>query len=85
MRSSPGAAELFTSQGCSSCPPADALFARLPNDPIGDRMTRPVNPSDRLGWRGAFAREENSSLQRAYTALLLRHGDAGPILAARYL
>ena len=60
--------ELFTSQGCSSCPPADALAAKLATEPNLVVVTRPVTYWDRLGWKDTLAREENTSLQRAYAA-----------------
>lgn len=60
--------ELFTSQGCSSCPPADAIAAELARDPNVLVVTRPVTYWDRLGWKDTLAREENTRLQRAYAA-----------------
>ena len=63
---SPVLVELFTSQGCSSCPPADALAAKLASDPGLVVVTRPVTYWDRLGWKDTLAREENTTLQRAY-------------------
>ena len=65
---SPVAVELFTSQGCSSCPPADSLLARLARHPNVVAITRPVTLWDRLGWRDTLARSENTSLQQAYAA-----------------
>jgi hypothetical protein len=64
----PVAVELFTSQGCSSCPPADALFERLVREPNVIPITRPVTYWDRLGWKDTLAREANTNLQRAYAA-----------------
>ena len=60
--------ELFTSQGCSSCPPADALAAKLAKEPNLVVVTRPVTYWDRLGWKDTLALEENTALQRAYAA-----------------
>lgn len=60
--------ELFTSQGCSSCPPADMLAARLAKDDTLLVITRPVTYWDRLGWRDTLARPKNTQLQRAYAA-----------------
>lgn len=58
--------ELFTSQGCSSCPPADALAAQLARDPDLLVITRPVTYWDRLGWKDTLALEANTRLQRSY-------------------
>lgn len=64
--SGPVVAELFTSQGCSSCPPADAVAARLARDPAVLVISRPVTYWDRLGWKDSLGREENTRLQRLY-------------------
>lgn len=64
----PVVVELFTSQGCSSCPPADVLLAAVAREPGVIAITRPVTYWDRLGWKDTLAREENSDLQRAYAA-----------------
>jgi hypothetical protein len=68
VAATPVAVELFTSQGCSSCPPADALVERLAKEPNTVILTRPVTYWDRLGWKDTLAREENTALQRAYAA-----------------
>ncbi|MBL4558820.1 MAG: DUF1223 domain-containing protein [Rhodobacteraceae bacterium] len=47
--------ELFTSQGCSSCPPADALLRRLAADPDVIAIALHVDYWDYLGWRDPFA------------------------------
>ena len=60
--------ELFTSQGCSSCPPADMLAKRLAKDSALLVISRPVTYWDRLGWKDTLAREDNTRLQRAYAA-----------------
>lgn len=60
--------ELFTSQGCSSCPPADELAVKLAHEAGLVVVTRPVTYWDRLGWKDSLAREENTILQRAYAA-----------------
>ncbi len=64
--STPVAVELFTSQGCLSCPPADALVERLAKEPNIVVITRPVTYWDRLGWKDTLARGENTALQQAY-------------------
>lgn len=66
--SSPVLVELFTSQGCSSCPPADALAEKLAKDPSLVVVTRPVTYWDRLGWKDTLAREANTQLQRSYSS-----------------
>lgn len=65
--------ELFTSQGCSSCPPADMLASRLAKDDSLLVISRPVTYWDRLGWKDTLARNENTRLQRAYAS----KGNAG--------
>lgn len=62
----PVTVELFTSQGCSSCPPADALMARLAREPGVVVITRPVTYWDRLGWKDTLARPANTALQQGY-------------------
>lgn len=58
--------ELFTSQGCSSCPPADKLAETLSKRPGLVVITRPVTYWDRLGWKDTLARESNTALQQDY-------------------
>ncbi len=58
--------ELFTSQGCSSCPPADALAEKLSANPDLVVIARPVTYWDRLGWKDTLAQESNTSLQQNY-------------------
>lgn len=58
--------ELFTSQGCSSCPPADRLAARLDQETGLVVVSRPVTYWDRLGWKDTLAKEANTTLQRKY-------------------
>lgn len=60
--------ELFTSQGCSSCPPADMLANRLAKDDSLLVISRPVTYWDRLGWKDTLARADNTRLQRAYAS-----------------
>jgi hypothetical protein len=64
--SQPVVLELFTSQGCSSCPPADAFVETLARNPDVVAITRPVTYWDRLGWKDTLARPENTDRQRAY-------------------
>lgn len=58
--------ELFTSQGCSSCPPADALLQTYAKDPSVVALTMPVDYWDYLGWKDTFASPRNSERQRSY-------------------
>jgi hypothetical protein len=64
--------ELFTSEGCSSCPPADALMSRLMSDPDLWKAIVPVvfhvDYWDRLGWPDRFARPEFTQRQRRYAS-----------------
>lgn len=60
--------ELFTSQGCSSCPPADRLAARLAKEPDLVVVSRPVTYWDRLGWKDTLAMASNTRQQRSYAA-----------------
>ncbi|MCX2725035.1 DUF1223 domain-containing protein [Roseibium salinum] len=65
--------ELFTSQGCSSCPPADRLAERLVEEDNGVlTLVMPVDYWDYLGWRDTLASPAHSQRQRAYSA---RRGD----------
>jgi len=60
--------ELFTSQGCSSCPPADRLLGNLAHDPSVIAMSLPVDYWDYLGWKDTLALKGHSKRQRAYSA-----------------
>ncbi|MGL4437928.1 MAG: DUF1223 domain-containing protein [Bosea sp. (in: a-proteobacteria)] len=58
--------ELFTSQGCSSCPAADALFVEMARDPSLIVLTLPVDYWDYLGWKDTLAHAAFSQRQRGY-------------------
>jgi hypothetical protein len=58
--------ELFTSQGCSSCPAADKLLGELGRDPSLLTMSLPVDYWDYLGWKDTLALHGHSLRQRAY-------------------
>ena len=62
--------ELFTSQGCSSCPPAERWLGDLKDDP---RLWKEIIPVafhvdywDYIGWRDTYAHPEHSARQRRY-------------------
>ena len=61
--------ELFTSQGCSSCPPADKLLGELSADPSLVALSVPIDYWDYLGWKDTLASPAHSARQRAYAHL----------------
>ena len=61
--------ELFTSQGCSSCPPADALLETLAQRSDIVALAYHVNYWDYIGWPDTFGAEANSDYQRRYAAM----------------
>ena len=58
--------ELFTSQGCSSCPKADALFSELGKRKDLIALAWHVDYWDYIGWADTFAEPDNAERQRAY-------------------
>ena len=58
--------ELFTSQGCSSCPPADKLLGEFANDPSLVALSLPIDIWDYLGWKDTLALAGHTARQRAY-------------------
>lgn len=58
--------ELYTSQGCSSCPPADAVLKKLSADPSIIALSLPVDYWNYLGWKDTFGSSRNSDRQRNY-------------------
>jgi hypothetical protein len=64
--------ELFTSQGCSSCPPADALLAEYADRDDILALSFNVDYWDMLGWKDTLASHDNTERQRNYA---LARGD----------
>ena len=58
--------ELFTSQGCSSCPAADKVLGELSRDPTLVTLSLPVDYWDYLGWKDTLALRGHSNRERAY-------------------
>ena len=66
----PTVIELFQSQGCSSCPPANAALVRYADRPDWLALTFAVTYWDRLGWKDSFGRPEFTERQYAYARSL---------------
>ena len=62
--------ELFTSQGCSSCPPADHVLGELALEENIIALSYHVDYWDYMGWTDPFSRPENSERQRIYAQRL---------------
>ena len=62
--------ELFTSQGCSSCPPADALAGELAKRDDVVVLSYHVNYWDYIGWADPFATDDTTNRQYLYAAAL---------------
>src|SRR6202012_1965898 len=61
--------ELFTSQGCSSCPPADKVVGELAKDPSVIALSMPIDYWDYLGWKDTLADPRFSARQKAYSLM----------------
>jgi hypothetical protein len=59
--------ELFTSQGCSSCPPADKLLSELRDDSSLVTLSLPIDYWDYLGWKDTLAIPGHTLRQKAYS------------------
>src|SRR5579871_3541690 len=61
--------ELFTSQGCSSCPAADKLLSELQSDPSFIPLSLAIDYWDYLGWKDTLALPGHTIRQRAYSQM----------------
>ncbi|MEM7544868.1 MAG: DUF1223 domain-containing protein [Pseudomonadota bacterium] len=66
----PVVVELFTSQGCSSCPPADAYLGTLTDREDVIALSLHVDYWDYLGWRDLFGSPAHTQRQRNYAAVM---------------
>ncbi|MGR3856996.1 DUF1223 domain-containing protein [Chryseobacterium indologenes] len=65
--------ELFTSEGCSSCPPADELMGKIEKEYKDEPvylLSYHVDYWNRLGWKDRFSTAENSQRQQQYSRIL---------------
>ena len=74
--------ELFTSQGCSSCPPADRLLGKYANDENVIALSFHVDYWNRLGWKDPFSSAAYSRRQKDYAGLFKLNGVYTPQLVA---
>ncbi|MFO1087761.1 MAG: DUF1223 domain-containing protein [Reyranellaceae bacterium] len=66
----PWAVELFTSQGCNSCPPADAYLGLLAKRTDIVALSFHIDYWDYIGWKDPFASRATTDRQRAYARVL---------------
>jgi hypothetical protein len=84
----PPVVELYTSEGCSSCPPADKWLSRLKADPAVVALAFHVDYWDRLGWKDRFAspafaqrqaeQQRSSGARFSYTPQVIINGADRP-------
>ncbi|MEM7268511.1 MAG: DUF1223 domain-containing protein, partial [Pseudomonadota bacterium] len=90
----PVVVELFTSQGCHSCPPADELLGRLADREDVIALSLHVDYWDYLGWRDVFGAKAHTARQRdyayaqdertIYTPQIVVHGREGMVGSREY-
>lgn len=61
--------ELFTSQGCSACPPADKVIGDIAKDPSVIALSMPIDYWDYLGWKDTLADSRFTARQKAYSQI----------------
>jgi hypothetical protein len=66
----PVVVELYTSQGCNSCPPADALLGKLAQRPDVIALSLPITYWDMLGWKDTLASDVYTRRQKSYAAAM---------------
>ncbi|MCR6501648.1 thioredoxin family protein [Shinella sp. CPCC 101442] len=69
-----GVVELFTSQGCSSCPPADKALETLAREGEVVALSYHVDYWNYLGWADTLASKDNTDRQYAYARMFGRNG-----------
>jgi len=74
----PVVVELFTSEGCSSCPPADVFLGELARRPGIIALAYHVDYWDDLGWKDRFSIPEATRRQQGYVKRLARSGPFTP-------
>lgn len=74
MSKPPTVVELYQSQGCNSCPPANDNIIRLTEDPDMLVLTYEVTYWDRLGWKDTFGNIAFDDRQREYGRALKKRG-----------
>ncbi len=82
-RTGPVVLELFTSQGCSACPPADALLGMLGSRDGIIALAFHVPYWDHMGWRDPFALPVSAQRQRAYARSLKQRSIYTPQLVVQ--
>ncbi|MSP93887.1 MAG: DUF1223 domain-containing protein [Alphaproteobacteria bacterium] len=70
----PVVVELFTSQGCSDCPPADHIVTELARRKDVIALSFPITYWDMLGWKDTLATDGNTKRQKAYARTMKRSG-----------